>query len=319
MYWPFFDFSNTVGQTLRFYQKYDTEIMWDGHRMEYRFGEGPWQVLGSFGMTAALNWYNIDSLIETNLPAWAGQVSNWQKVELYDLNAMAGKQSVQFRFVFNSDMVISNIGSFIDNFEIDEPKYNSVANQTLDLVTNLIFSYSAKKIKTEIKSVGYNPLYSCKLSVIVDNTVLVTDTVYFNPPILYGKVYWVTSMFNLTQGNHTICTHTFFPNGVSDSIAYDDIKCKTTFVYPMVNNIPSHLNIDSIANGFNTQRSPSNQTTDLPNTDKTIKVHPNPVSQFLYVNFTGKVPDVLQIFTTTGLLVKQENLNTQNHNFLSAP
>ena len=117
---PVFDFSTTTNATLSFWHNYNTEMGWDGVRVDYTTDGVTWNILGIQNDPNGVNWYN-SILNATGQAGWSGNSAGWVKSE-YDLaflNNVVGP--VQFRFVFNSDGSVFIDGYSIDDFSILPP------------------------------------------------------------------------------------------------------------------------------------------------------------------------------------------------------
>lgn len=142
---PVFNFSNAVNATLSFWQNRNTQLNYDGTRLEYTTDGVIWQVLGIQSDPLGVNWYN-SQITAIPSPAWSGSSSGWIKSEynLAFLNYNTGP--VQFRFVFTSNTGTQYDGMSIDDFSITLPplqeahmisvlKPESACNIGLDTVT----------------------------------------------------------------------------------------------------------------------------------------------------------------------------------------
>ncbi len=117
---PVFNFTNAVNATLSFWQNRNTQLNYDGTRLEYTTDGIKWQVLGIQNDPLAKNWYN-SNITAIPSPAWSGNSTGWVKSEynLGFLNYNSGP--IQFRFIFTSNTGTQYDGMSIDDFSITLP------------------------------------------------------------------------------------------------------------------------------------------------------------------------------------------------------
>ena len=130
---PCFDFTTLVNPELSFKIAYQTELGWDGVRLEYSIDQGSnWTALGSTNSNTncqGLNWYNTTSIRYIgNNNGWSGDIFNgntscnnqWMTAK-HDISFLAGKSRVIFRFMFGAGTVNNNFDGFaFDDFSIKE-------------------------------------------------------------------------------------------------------------------------------------------------------------------------------------------------------
>jgi hypothetical protein len=140
LYSPYFDLSNAVHPKLEFWQNRNSELNWDGLRLEVDYGTG-WNILGYYGDFNATNWYTNPSLNSSQLPGWDGNSVGWQK-STYKLDGFSNQSSVQFRYVFTSDMSIETDGVSIDDFSIKQASQYDGALIQSSIFDTLLAGYS---------------------------------------------------------------------------------------------------------------------------------------------------------------------------------
>lgn len=225
LYSPFFDLSNAVHPKIEFWQNRNTEVGWDGMRIEYKSNLDPnWYVLGIQNDVNGTNWYTSGSLISSNLPGWEGNSSGWTKCT-YNLDAVNLGTLVQFRFVFTSDGAVVTDGISIDNFTIStiysedallssfiSPGANSIqgASTPVEVIlkNNGSQPISSLNIKYELNG-GAPVSYSWSGLLLTDSSTIVSLPVIF--PIagtntLKAYIDWPLDLYQL---NDTISTTTF--------------------------------------------------------------------------------------------------------------
>ena len=117
---PVFNFTNAVNATLSFWQNRNTQLNYDGTRLEYTTDGIIWQVLGIQNDPLGVNWYN-SNITAIPSPAWTGNSNGWKKSE-YDLGFLNyASGPVQFRFIFTSNAGTQYDGMSIDDFSITLP------------------------------------------------------------------------------------------------------------------------------------------------------------------------------------------------------
>ncbi len=145
--------------TIRFWSRFNTELGWDGFRVEYSLDKGDnWNIVGTIGA----NWYNFANTTQTtsfpiNEPYFNGNNSTW--TEYYtDISSLAGNSNVSFRFVFKSDGLITDVGVAIDDFEIEGPPNDPLPVELVSFTGSFI---SGKIVlewqtKTEVDNYGFD-------------------------------------------------------------------------------------------------------------------------------------------------------------------
>lgn len=140
---PNYNFTLPGTYTLSFWSKFNTESDFDGFRVEYSLDKGSnWTALGT---TTAAGWYNsANASGTTSFPAgeafFSGTVASYTNYTR-DVSALAGNNSVAFRFRFRSDQSVTAPGVAIDDFQITGP-----ANSALPL---LLTSFRAWKQQSD--------------------------------------------------------------------------------------------------------------------------------------------------------------------------
>ncbi len=208
---PIFNFSGIYNSTLSFWKKFNTEAMYDGTRMDYSINGGStWNVLGNFGDTLGVNWYNKTSIISSAQPAWAGLLNTWQK-STYKLSIVDNLPNVIFRFVFTSDASVNIDGMSVDDFKITTalakdaildsliaPLFNASAGSILNPIQLKVNNNSNQNITNF--SVGYkinNGVYSTAnyTSTLSPNSSAYITLPGFTVPL---GIYSITAYVNLS-------------------------------------------------------------------------------------------------------------------------
>ncbi len=209
---PVFDFSTTTNATLSFWHNYNTEMYWDGVRVDYTTDGNTWQILGSIGDPNAVNWYNT-TLNATGLPGWSGSSGGWVKSE-YDLaflNNVVGP--VQFRFVFASDASIYIDGYSIDDFAILPPfPLDAEAVQVVSPDASSCLPAGNIPLSVEISNEGGNPLNGpFDIVYVLDANPAVIEQ--YTDTLLPAAIdtFTFATLLNNTAGTHTLVWYIVYP------------------------------------------------------------------------------------------------------------
>lgn len=120
---PNYNFAAAGTYTVRFWAKYNTEVGYDGIRLEYSLNKGTtWLPVGT---TVAANWYNFantvgDAAFPANEAFFNGNVAAYTQYTR-DISFLAGNTNVAFRIHFKSDGGVVAPGVAFDDFEILGP------------------------------------------------------------------------------------------------------------------------------------------------------------------------------------------------------
>lgn len=247
LYTPFFDFSNATQVEMRFQHWYNCDNYSDGGRVDYSTdGGATWNVLGQAFDTNGVSWYNQSYISASGLPGWSGTGGSYFQSK-YDLSMFDNYPTpVQFRFVFASDPYNFNQvdGWAIDNFEL-HMEVNAATNTIKFGNTSPLPLPGNDYVKCNIQNNGILPLTNCTATLKVDNNVIVTDNVTFNPPLQPGQA--VQHQFSqqwtgASPGYHDVKVWVGAPNGLIDVNHGDDttlwhVAVMDTFAtYPYCNN-----------------------------------------------------------------------------------
>lgn len=248
LYSPFFTFTNVVNAELRFYHWYESEMSWDGGRVDYSTDGGQtWQVLGTQNDPLGTNWYTTSSLISSGLPAWEGSSGGYIQ-STYNLSFLDNYPNpVQFRFNFSSDGSVNGYAGWtVDNFQIYVP-INASTNAVTSSVSSPLMVPGTNNITATIGNPGGLALDSVKITLEIDGNIVVTDNKIFSPALGLNQsanhtfsVPWM----NATEGVHTIRVWTSFPNGLTDTNFPDDTTTRVVTVLDTVHNLPYCNNFD---------------------------------------------------------------------------
>lgn len=232
---PLFDFSQAVNPYMTFWINHLCEAAWDGTRLDYRIGGGPWTMLGGANLTAPcwVNWYNSTPNINaTGQPAWMGASNGWKKVEANCLPATFNNQPlpIQFRFVFASDPSVLQDGFSIDDFTIAMPEPNDVGVVSIDQPASSSPAGTCADVVVTIKNHGTLPQTGFPVTYLT-STGLTGTANYTGPAIAPGASTQLTlPCFIVPVGNFGICAWTDLS---TDANHYNDTNCTNSFGTPI--------------------------------------------------------------------------------------
>lgn len=243
LYSPFINFTNTVNAELRFYHWVNAESGWDGGRVDYSTDGGQtWQVLGTQNDPLGTNWYTSNALFGSGLPGWEGTTMTGYEFSSYNLSFLDHYPTpVQFRFNFSSDGSVNFYdGWAVDNFQIYVP-INAATNALGTSNPTPLMLPGTNIVSAEIKNPGGIALDSVRVTLEIDNNIIVTDYKTFTPPL--GLNQSITHTFsapwlNAAPGNHTIRVWTSFPNGLTDTNFPDDTTTRRITILDTIPNLP---------------------------------------------------------------------------------
>lgn len=112
---PYFNVSAYANPNLSFWANYNTEVTWDGVRLEFSSDGIVWNTIGVVGDTSSSNWYNTQNITCSSLPGWSNSSSGWRNIQYKNMYFLNG-QNIQLRFSFCSDGVVTRDGFSIDDF-----------------------------------------------------------------------------------------------------------------------------------------------------------------------------------------------------------
>lgn len=202
---PFFDLSNSINDSLIFWQNYNTENGTDGVRLEYNLNNtATWLVLGSPNDTNTVNWYTSSFISSSHKAAWEGNSGGWIQSS-YALSSFGAAALIRFRFIFSSDAFTNADGYSIDDFSIHGTAVSSINeesnNSGIILYPNpandLLYISFEKELTTEstlsIRSIGGEEVFSKNFtngkSFDADIKKL-EPGIYFTTIIVEGKKYY---------------------------------------------------------------------------------------------------------------------------------
>ncbi len=224
---PIFDFTSVTLAGISFWLNYNTELGWDGTRLEYSTDGATWTLMGTVGATAPyFNWYT-NNVNCSSLPAWSGNSNGWVKVEMKNLSllGLAGQPYVQFKFTFCSDPSVNYDGVSIDDFCIEIPQPYDAGIPAVVSPSGFAPAGSCQDVSVTLENFGLNPLTSLNIYYSVDSAGVTT---------LYGPFPWTG---NLSPGSSTtiLLPCVVFPSGgftlcswtemVNDNNQYNDTSC----------------------------------------------------------------------------------------------
>ncbi|HNU33123.1 MAG TPA: T9SS type A sorting domain-containing protein [Bacteroidia bacterium] len=243
---PIFDFSNAVDTKLSFWRNHETENSFDGTRLEFRVGGNPWEVLGTNTSVppVALNWYNDNLITSSGLPGWTGASGGWSnsiwyKLDSYNNNIFNNAPTVQFRYIFTSDGIVTDDGFSIDDFCLEVPvplTSTPTSVGSTNVPAALIFPGQCITFKSLLKNDGTTPLNTMVATLQIDGTTYVSDVVGYPTPLASGasQVHNFSNCWSAVPGTHNICVITSLPNNSADLKPSGDTICYSITVLDSV-------------------------------------------------------------------------------------
>lgn len=143
-----YDLTSLSNPEISFKMSFDLEVNWDIVYVEYSTDLGQsWHVLGQQGT----NWYNSNRTPQTNGndcyncvgAQWTGTDTTLRTYN-YSLASLGAPANIIFRFVFQSDESVNQLGVVVDDFLIG----GTLANQTFDLNKIVIYPNPSTGIYT---------------------------------------------------------------------------------------------------------------------------------------------------------------------------
>ncbi|MFZ4401773.1 MAG: T9SS type A sorting domain-containing protein [Bacteroidales bacterium] len=225
LYSPIFNNAVFKVDTLTFWHWVDAESNKDGGYIEYKNNMDGWDILGHIAPdTNSNNWYN-----GTTLNRWTGTGAGWQQSKYKISKLINISNTIQFRFVFNSDATNNNYNGWaIDDFAL------TLAPIPFDAGIIAINSPSASSIVGDIvtvsvtvKNFGTDILTTIPVNYQIGSGNVQTGTLL--SPLNPGDTanYTFTQPYQVTNINYLICAYT---SVTSDIYIQNNQYCKTVVV-----------------------------------------------------------------------------------------
>ncbi|HKR06760.1 MAG TPA: T9SS type A sorting domain-containing protein [Bacteroidia bacterium] len=247
LYTPFFEITNAFNPYLDFWINFNTETAWDGVRMEYYESQNQTWTLIPYGLLNAVNWYNQQTIICSNQPAWAGTGTQgtgglWWNVRAEDLGQLnlINSTYVQFRFTFCTDGSVTYDGESIDDFCFAMPAPYDAGVTTILQPSFSAPADSCEPVEVTIKNFGYNPLTSV-------NVYYSKDDIPYGNPVTYGPYLWTGNLAagasttwilpvcdTVPSGAYNFCSWTEIINPLVDGNFYNDTTCTQGIGIPTI-------------------------------------------------------------------------------------
>jgi Secretion system C-terminal sorting domain len=211
---PCYNFTSTGTQTPYFYANafVETQSPEDYIQLEVSTNGGKtWRTVGSQGI--GLNWYN--TTLPSGLPAWAGNTGGWVPISA-PLTGVQGQDSVQLRFVFNSNDSIAAGGFGIDNVRISVPKLRDLA--VVGVTTsaeNIICGSLTDSVIVTVANLGLASQDNFRIAYFINTNFAFSETLISTIPPNTSKQFTIKSPFN-SLGTTTDLVITIFLPGDED-------------------------------------------------------------------------------------------------------
>jgi hypothetical protein len=237
LYTPYFDLSNAVGATLKFWQNRALGLFGPELRLEYCLNNSNnWSSLNPASTTDVTNWYN-------NGDFWDDSNGGWQQSVLKNIeNATNGgvpPSLIQFRFVLDNGFQAMD-GVSIDNFEIFVPIPLSVTPLvvTSTVQNSLLFPGQPVNFSGNIKNNGVITVNNHMAVLTIDGVVASSDFIDYTS--IGGLqpdstlLHPFATNWTAIPGYHQVCVYTYDPNNQTDNYQLDDTTCATVLVFDSV-------------------------------------------------------------------------------------
>jgi len=228
LYSPRISFAGIVNAQIGFWHWYNTEVTYDGGRLQYTTNNGnSWQTLGAVGDPLATNWYTHSGI--NGAPAFSGTSGGWvySSYNLAQFNNFP--VPVQFRFNFFANASNNANGWAIDDIEIYQ---NLIAQDAgvINIITpsGQVVTGSSQTVEVTIKNFGTDPLTAIPMRYRINNGVPVaeqwtgnlapgaTTNFTFNTPVVQTDDY-------------TLCAYSRVP---TDTYTQNDTTCTAIDIIP---------------------------------------------------------------------------------------
>ncbi len=184
------------------------------------------------------NWTNIWSLSGQQQ---ASSAAPWQ-LNSVDLSNYVGQYvKVRFRAV-KTGATFGDMG--LDDINV-YPVYPSAGTNEITVSpSNYFILPQASPVSAQLENTGLIDLDHFKVTLEIDNNVIVTDSLYFGVPLGPSQTttHTFSQLWQADPGAHTVCVYTSEPNLVIDGFPSDDTLCyvatvfDSTSVFPYCNN-----------------------------------------------------------------------------------
>ncbi len=229
LYSPRFDFHNIKDAKLTLWINYNTELHYDGVYIEYTQDDGnTWVTLGTMNDPKGENWYN-QTYNGSLHPAWAGNSNGWLRAR-YDLSQFnLLTEIVRFRFVFISDISVTNSGFSFDDFSIQLPAAFDAALQSI-VQPEPGCGLHEETVRLKIFNKGLDTIpgnLTASFSVGSGGPVvteIVPDTLFPSDTLIYEFLAKAHVPANMNDTNYTVVAWVSLPG---DSIHNNDTLQKT--------------------------------------------------------------------------------------------
>ena len=185
-------------------------------------------------------WTNIWSITGSQQTS---ETAPWS-FQSVDLAAYVG-QNVRIRFRAISlgccagDMAIDDINVY--------PVFPSAATNEINVSpSNFFILPQASPVSAVLENSGSIDLDHFKVTLEIDNQVVVTDSLFFTVPLGPGQstTHTFSQIWQADPGAHTICVYTSEPNLINDGFTGDDTLCYIATVFDSTSSFPYCNNFD---------------------------------------------------------------------------
>jgi len=214
---PYFNIGGIGGVEIAFWHNYFTENGWDGIRIEYTIDSGlTWIQLGTFQDANGINWYTYSALNSTGKPGWSSNSFGWieSKIKLYSLNT----PKIRFKFIFNSDPAVQEVGYSIDDFSIKSLPL--IDASIVNIVTPSLTSTSGQvsPVSFTLKNAGLQVMSSVLCNFQLNSGSIISENFNFTPLSSNDSIILsFTTPLTIPVGSYSLKVFTNDINTINDT------------------------------------------------------------------------------------------------------
>jgi hypothetical protein len=224
LYTPKFVLTGYDSVIVKLWNNIDMDASVDGGSIQYSTDGINWPTLGWVGDLNATNWYNYS----TGGNHYWNSTNGWEEatymIDLVSTSSQyAGIDTIQFRFVFESNGTSSSDGWLVDDFSIELPKVDF--DGAVESITSPISSPigSTVSVTAVFRNDGLQPISGFPVNYRVNANLIATET--FTGTIQPDSTasYTFNTTFTAPTNQYNLCVEVDVPN---DPYTNNDEVCK---------------------------------------------------------------------------------------------
>ena len=185
-------------------------------------------------------WTNIWSITGSQQTS---EADTWSMHSVDLANYVGQNVKVRFRAISlgccTGDMAIDDINIY--------PVFPSAATNEINVSpSNFFILPQASPVSAILENTGLIDLDHFKVTLEIDNNIIVTDSLFFTVPLGPGQTttHTFSQIWQADPGAHTICVYTSEPNLIGDGFTSDDTLCYVATVFDSTSSFPYCNNFD---------------------------------------------------------------------------